>query len=292
MEKILFVYNSNSGKKNVAGLLDRITEIFASEGKVLTLYRLGDKVNDIHTLLADGGFDGVVVCGGDGSVNFVAKALIDNGVDIPLGVIPNGTCNDFSRSLGMPTDVLLCARLVAQGKTAPIDIGFINGGEGIFVNEIAGGVLVTASFSTDQNLKKMFGPFAYYVTGLGELANMRPFDIKIETENGVYNEQALVFLVLNGTDISGFSNVVKDARMQDGKMDILVFKDAKPLEVTDTLLRFVSGADFKEESVLRIKAKKCTITCDNSITTTVDGEHGPAFPLSLEMKKQTINVYC
>ena len=292
MEKILLVYNSNSGKKTIASHLDRITEIFASEGKILTLYRFGDVINPLADVLKSGGYDGVVVCGGDGSVNYVVKTLIDNGIDIPLGVIPGGTCNDFSRSLGMPSDIILCARLIAQGKTRPVDIGIINGGEGVFVNELAGGVIVNASFNTDQNLKKMFGPLAYYVTGLGELANLRPFDIKIEADGAHYDEQALVFLVLNGTDISGFSNVIKDALMQDGKMDILVFKDAKPLEITDALLRFISGVEFKDQSVLRIKASECKIVCNGNIKTTVDGERGPDFPLTLTMKQQAINVYC
>ena len=291
LEKILLIYNPNSGKKTITTHLDKIIEIFSSADKLVTLYRIGDMNYTIEEVISSNEFDGVVVCGGDGSVNTVVKILLDTGKDIPIGVIPCGTCNDFSRSLGMPNDIVLCARLIAQGKTAKIDIGFINN-ESVFVNELAGGVIVTASFSTDQNLKKMFGPLAYYVTGIGELANIKPFDITVETEEQTYNEQALVFLVLNGTDISGFSNVIKEAQMQDGKMNILIFKDAKPLEITDTLLRFVSGTEFKEKSVTRIQTHKCKITCPDNINTTVDGERGPSFPITLEMKKQAIQIYC
>ncbi|MBQ8606233.1 MAG: YegS/Rv2252/BmrU family lipid kinase [Clostridia bacterium] len=291
MEKILLMYNPNSGKKNIAASLDKIVEIFVQAGKLVTLYRIGSEYS-FEQVLSDGDFNGLVVCGGDGSVNIAVKTILEMGIDIPIGVIPTGTCNDFSRSLGMPNDILLCARLIAQGKTAKTDIGIINGGEGVFVNELAGGVMVTASFSTDQNMKKMFGPLAYYVTGIGELANMKPFDMIVETEEQTYKEQALVFLVLNGTDISGFSNVIKEARMQDGEMDILIFKDANPLEVTDTLFRFVSGGEFKDSSVVRIRTSKCKITCDNNITTTIDGERGMPFPLKLEMKKQAVQIYC
>lgn len=292
MEKLLLVYNPKSGKKNIASMLDRIIEIFASEGKLTTLYRIGENKFSVKDVLEKEKYDGVVVCGGDGSVNTIVKTIIDMELDVPVGVLPNGTCNDFARSLGMPSDIMKCARLISQGKTTETDIGIINGGESVFVNELAGGVLVAASFSTDQNLKKMFGPLAYYVAGIGELANIKPFDIIVETEEKTYHEQALVFVVLNGTDMSGFSNVIKDARMQDGEMDILIFKDAKPLEITDTLLRFVSGSEFKEKSVVRIKTSRCKIICDNKISTTVDGEKGPEFPLKLEMKKQAVKIYC
>ena len=292
MEKILLIYNPNSGKKNIAAHIDKITEIFSAEEKLVTLYRIGDKNNlPLSGLIQDGGFDGIVVCGGDGSVNSIAKIMLDSKADIPLGVIPNGTCNDFSRSLGMPGDIIRCARLIAQGNVTQTDIGYINGKEAIFVNELAGGVLVSASFSTDQNMKKLFGPLAYYVTGLGELANIKPFELKIETEEKTYVEQALVFLVLNGTDISGFSNVIKEAQMQDGEMDILVFKDAKPLEITDTLLKFVTGGNFREENVVRIRTPKCRISCTAYISTTVDGEKGPDFPLELEMRQKALKIY-
>ncbi len=292
MEKILLIYNPNSGKKSVVNHLDKIVEIFSSAGKITTLYRIGDAPYTIETVIKEGNFDGIVVCGGDGSINTVAKTLTDANIDIPIGVIPTGTCNDFSRSLGMPSDILLCARLIAQGKIEKTDIGIINGGKQVFVNELAGGVLVTASYTTDQNLKKMFGPLAYYMTGIGELANIKPFNITVETDDETYHEQALIFLVQNGTDISGFSNVIKEAKMQDGEMDILIFKDAKPLEITDTLLRFVSGSEFKDKNVVRIRTSKCKITCDDAITTTVDGEKGPDFPITLEMKKQALKIYC
>lgn len=48
----------------------------------------------------------VVICGGDGSVLWVVKEVIEAGVDIHkivFGIIPIGTGNDFSRTLGWLT---------------------------------------------------------------------------------------------------------------------------------------------------------------------------------------------
>ena len=141
MEKILLIYNPNSGKKNIAAHIDKITEIFSAEEKLVTLYRIGDKNNlPLSGLIQDGGFDGIVVCGGDGSVNSIAKIMLDSKADIPLGVIPNGTCNDFSRSLGMPGDIIRCARLIAQGNVTQTDIGYINGKEAIFTKVVGGDI--------------------------------------------------------------------------------------------------------------------------------------------------------
>ena len=294
MKNVLFIYNPNSGKRVISSQLDKLVGIFTEEGMIPTIARIGaiDDNDSVRELIASGRFDGVIVAGGDGSVNTIIKTVLDTGADIPVGIIPTGTCNDFSRSLGMPGDIIRCARLIAQGNVMRVDIGFINGGESIFINEIGGGVLATVSFSTDQNLKKLFGPLAYYINGIGELANLKPFELKLTTPEQEYDEQALVFAILNGTDMSGFSNVIRDAQMQDGMMDILIFKDANPLEITDSLLKFVSGGEFKDENVVRIRTSKCTIDCSANVSTTVDGEKGPAFPFTLEMKKQAIQIYC
>lgn len=44
-----------------------------------------------------------IVCGGDGTVLWVVKEMAEIGIDIhkvPVGIIPIGTGNDFSRAMG------------------------------------------------------------------------------------------------------------------------------------------------------------------------------------------------
>ena len=68
MEKILFVYNPASGKRNIASHLDKIISIFTEEDKIPTLFRLGENNgNSVKDIITSGDFDGIVVAGGDGS---------------------------------------------------------------------------------------------------------------------------------------------------------------------------------------------------------------------------------
>jgi len=55
---------------------------------------------DWETALEAG--DIVLVAGGDGTVNRVARACLEH--DAILGVLPSGTANDFARNLGLPED--------------------------------------------------------------------------------------------------------------------------------------------------------------------------------------------
>lgn len=72
-----------------------------------------------------GELDGIVVGGGDGSVNGAANLLAGTGV--PLGVLPLGTLNHFARDSGMPADPEAAARVIAAAAPRAVDVAEVNG---------------------------------------------------------------------------------------------------------------------------------------------------------------------
>ncbi|MBR5783309.1 MAG: YegS/Rv2252/BmrU family lipid kinase [Clostridia bacterium] len=292
MERLLLMYNpASGGGKRIKSMLDGIIEIFQAKDKFITTYRLDHTTpSTLEEVLDAGDFDGVLVCGGDGSAKFVGGLLSKKGLDIPLGVLPNGTCNDFARSLGLPNDLLKSAKILAEGRTKWVDVGLINNEE-YFVNEIAGGMMVGVSYNVEDSLKQTLGPLAYYIAGMNELTKLKTYPLHIETVEGrVYDIDAYLFLALNGRDAAGMTGLSKDAVMDDGKMDIIIFKKSNLIDVTDTLLKFVTTSDFQEKCVERIVTAGCTVTCAVALNTTVDGEKGPQAPLHIEMLPRKLNV--
>lgn len=77
-----------------------------------------------------GELDGIVVGGGDGSVNGAANLLAGTGV--PLGVLPVGTLNHFARDLGLPADPAEAAAVIARAAPRAVDVAEVNGR--VFVN--------------------------------------------------------------------------------------------------------------------------------------------------------------
>ncbi|MBK7975046.1 MAG: diacylglycerol kinase [Deltaproteobacteria bacterium] len=66
----------------------------------------------------------VVVAGGDGTINAVARATLASGC--PLGVVPHGTFNYFGRAHGLPTEPVDAARLLLSARARPVQVGLIN----------------------------------------------------------------------------------------------------------------------------------------------------------------------
>ena len=286
------MYNpASGGGKRIKAQLDKIIEIFQTKDKFITVYRLDRTTpTSFEQVMESGHYDGIIACGGDGSAKFIGGLLARKDMKIPMGILPGGTCNDFARSLGIPTDLIKAAKALAEGRVKPVDVGLIGETE-YFVNEIAGGVLVNVSYNVDDNLKQTLGPLAYYLAGMNELTKIKTFPMVIDTVEGQHYEiDAYLFLALNGRNAAGMSGLSKDAIMDDGKLDIIVFKKSKLIDVTDTLLKFVTTSDFQEKCVERIVTAGCTISCGEVVVTTVDGEKGPALPLDIKMLKQKINV--
>src|SRR5690348_11786316 len=96
-------------------------------------------VGDATAFAADAarrGVDVVAAVGGDGTLNEVVNGL--DGYDVPLGVIPVGTANDFARQVGIPADADHAMDVILQRKPRRFDTASLNGRR--FLNVSTGGV--------------------------------------------------------------------------------------------------------------------------------------------------------
>ena len=93
-----------------------------------------------------GSVDAVAACGGDGTVNAVATALV--GSEIPLVAVPQGTLNHFAKDLGMPEDLGEVARVIAAGRELRVDVGEVNGR--VFLNNSSIGAYPRATRIRDE----------------------------------------------------------------------------------------------------------------------------------------------
>ena len=80
------------------------------------------------------------------------------------------------------------------------------------------------SRKTDPNLKNTLGVVSYYLWALPELSHMKSVDVTLTVEDTVYEEKMLFMVVMNGRAAGGFKNVAPDAEINDGLLDVLLFK--------------------------------------------------------------------
>ncbi len=283
MEQALFLYNTRSGRGNIARNIDAIRAVFAPK------YDLAVEGIDFtkNPFDAHPGLRLVVVAGGDGTVNYVANRMKERNLDILIGVIPAGTANDFAGALGMDHDPVKAARQIVDGVEQRVDCGRVNGLH--FVNVFSFGLFTTTSQRTPDERKHKIGKLAYIIEGIKELRTMHAFPLKIVADGEKFDFNALMVLVFNG-ETAGSFHLARRACIQDGLLDCLLLRHRNILLSCWAMIRFLMGGNPR--SVCQLRARHIEITSTIDEPTDVDGQKGADFPLTVDCLSGALRVLC
>ncbi|HEX8281703.1 MAG TPA: diacylglycerol kinase family protein, partial [Chthoniobacterales bacterium] len=236
MKKTAIILNPAARGERAKRLHARVAAL--TEGAVLrATSRCGDAECLARTAVAEG-FRTVVAAGGDGTVNEVVNGIA--GSNAAIGLLPLGTMNVFAMELGLPsTDLAKCWDLIREGQTREVDLPSANGK---FFAQLAGvGLDAQCVKETSRAFKRSFGPLSYIVSA-AQIASRPPPRLRIESEHAVTEEGSFV-LVGNGRLYGGPFPFFKQAVIDDGLFDVLVFKRLNYLE----MMRYLQDVIFSSQ---------------------------------------------
>lgn len=160
--------------------------------------------------------EGVLIGGGDGTVNQVLPALLD--VEVPLGLLPLGTGNDLARTLGLPLEPRDAARALVSGRIRSIDVAWAN--ERPFLNAAGIGISGTLARELSRDTKTRLGVLSYPAAVLKALYRQRSFAITARTGEGkCISLDAVQVTVANGVYYGGGTPIGTDAAIDDARLD-------------------------------------------------------------------------
>lgn len=284
MKQAVFLYNTQSGKGKAARSVEAICTVFRAYG-----YEIEPRLIDFSANPFDGNetIDLMVVAGGDGTVNYVVNAMKRKGLDIPLGVIPSGTANDFARALGMSREPLEAARQIASGGVERVDVGCVNGLW--FVNIFSFGIFTTTSQRTPDERKHKIGKLAYIIEGVKEFRTMHAVPLEIEADGERFDLRSLMVLIFNGETAGGF-HLARRSSIKDGLFDCILLEKKNFFRSTLAMCRYLAGGSPK--IVRHLRARRIDIRSSVNEPTDVDGQKGAEFPLHIECLAGGLRVMC
>ena len=278
MKKLLYIYNPAAGRKTAKSSLSDALEIFARQGYEITVHPTQERGDATAAVIRQGAqHDRVVCCGGDGTLNETVQGLLA----LPeeqrpvLGYIPAGTTNDFSRTLELPKAVAELAEVAGAGLPRPIDVGDAQGR--LFTYVAAFGLFTDVAYSTPQANKNLLGHFAYVLEGMGRLANIPSYHMKVTTAEGHEVEGDFIYgMVGNTVSVGGLVNLPRDmVRLDDGLFEVILLRQPRTFEDWQSILTALTTLEPDEDgAVVAFSAGEVTFTCDRDVAWTVDGEFG------------------
>ena len=288
MKKVRFIYNPYSVENIILHELDKVMKLHQEKGYQVVPYRIQkDKDIDEAFDIIDKDYNYVLVAGGDGTVDSVVNAMMNRGIDLPIGILPVGTANDFGKFIGIPSDVTKACNQILESEPKAVDIGKIN--DKYFINVASSGLFTDVSQKTDLNLKNTIGKLAYYLKGIEEIPNFRRLKVHLKSKEVDFDGEMYLILVFNGQTAGNFKLATR-ADVNDGYLDVIMIKAVPIIEILPLFIKILKGEHLDSDKVIYFKTDDILIESEEDIVVDIDGEKGPDFPLRIRCIKGGIKV--
>lgn len=228
---------------------------------------------------------GVIALGGDGFIHEIIQHLVSR--DIPLGVIPCGTGNDFARSIGvfdLPFSRQL--ELIEKHDATHIDLGrvqdqwfaaILSSGFDALVNDRA------------NSMRWPRGRMRYNIAMIEKLIALRPHSYRIRVDERYLEVQATLVTVANGSSYGGGMKVCPDASITDGLFDVMVLGRVSRIELLKVFPKVYRGGHVGHPAVTFYRCNEIEI--DGSGSSFADGEPIAQLPLRAKCVSAALKVW-
>lgn len=270
---------------------------------------------DAATIANDAARKGVkliIACGGDGTVSEVANGILSSGKDAELGIVPSGTGGDFRRSLEIPAASRAAARVLREGKTRHIDVGRIsfrdhNGAEAMryFVGVASCGMSTKViqrvkaggpDWLPANTPKWLGGRIAFGASLLQTAMRSEPTRLLVQLDDAHERHLLVTNLVIaNARYFGGGMKIAPDAKLTDGKFDVIGVGDLGAMKIFTSAPRVYFGSHLSLPQVSHALARKVVVRPAErgaEVDLEVDGELPGKLPATFQIIPEALRVRC
>jgi len=237
----------------------------------------------------------VLVAGGDGTVHEAVNGLV--GSDTAMGVLPIGTGNVWAKEIGLPTltltqpdRLLAAARMLVDGEVRWVDVG--QAGDRYFL--ICAGVgidsTVAAQMEPRTRASKQLGALAYLSAGVGIAREFGGVRSTVVIDGRTIRTKIVLVVVSNIQLYGGLVKMTPEARLDDGLLDVRVFKGMGPAWVFRHVAGVFTHRHLRDPMVSHYQGRQVTIYTAEPFPIQLDGEPVGMTPISLNVVPRALRV--
>lgn len=280
MQEILVILNPAARSERAKNAWRRIEKL---PNCLLRMTTAPGDARAVAEAAVEEGFTRIVAAGGDGTINEVVNGIA--GRDVALGILPVGTMNVFAAELGLPGDLEEAWAIIRAGRTRRVDL--VRANQQYCVQLAGVGLDAQVVQATSWEFKKNFGPLSYLISA-AQIAAKKPPRLIVEAD-GVTREGSFV-LIGNGRYYGGPVAFFKEARIDDGKLDVLIFKNLAYLDIARYLATVFMGKHTQQHDVEYFQTKKALVRSDEDVPVEVDGEVVTSLPVTFRISSRKLRV--
>jgi diacylglycerol kinase (ATP) len=225
------------------------------------------------------GIDALVAVGGDGMLNLALQCVA--GTDVPLGIIPSGTGNDFATLLGIPAhDNAAAADVIVDNLVRTVDAARITheGGGTWFAGVMSSGF----DSAVNERANRMAWPKGrarYNLAIMAELSVFKALPFTVVVDDVVHDQEAMLVAVGNGVSYGGGMKVTPGAQIDDGLLHVTVLGRVSKPEFLRVFPRVYKGTHVEHPAVTVLTGREIRLSAPGAISY-ADGERIAPLPVT------------
>ncbi len=274
---ILLVVNPIAGDTDKENIINLVRSEISVRNLSLEIYKTTSKddKNAIDRIIEKSRPSRILVVGGDGTISLVAQCIHQK--EICLGIIPAGSANGMAVNLGLPIELTEQIGIALSDNIMKIDVVFIDDKPCLHIADLG----INAELVKNYENSSIRGKLGYFLQSFPTILNSEsPFEFKIETDEGVIEKTGILLAIANANKFGTGANINPTGKINDGKFEILVFKN---LDLVEILKTAQDAPEMSPDFVSVISTNKATITNKTKVPFQIDGE--------FIGETQTINVH-
>lgn len=282
---LLINSKARAGGQGIEGIRDALIK-----GGINLIEPAGEETADVAAAIraSRDQVDLVIIGGGDGTLHHALEGLVET--QLPLGIVPLGTANDFARTLNLPIDPLQACDIIVQGRAQNVDLGEVNGK--FFCNVASIGLAVNVTEQLKHESKSRWGVLAYGLAALKSLRGSRSFHVEIEGDAGRFRVWTRQVTVGNGRSYGGGMTVDESATATDGTLHLFSLETERWWHLIPLLPSLWRGRLQAEPNVRTLSGEHFHIrTPGHPQKLTADGEVVCTTPAEFRCIPKAIEVY-
>lgn len=314
------IYNPSGGQVVIRRELGNVIAYLERCGWSATLRETGrpGEATELARQAVARGTEVVIAAGGDGTVNEVANGLVNTGA--ALGVLPVGTTNSWALQMGIPAlnpmlpgtqaarlmagleelmprpfpvnyyrKVLLdAARVLVEGRVVAVDVGELAGRHFL----ISAGVGLEAAIIESISLreKRALGSWAYILTAIESALDYTGTEVSLNLDGRLLNVSTPLIVVSNIQLYGGMMAIGPRACVNDGKLDVCIFKGEGFFTYVQHALKVLSHRHLKDPRVEYYQCREISIEAARPLPVHVDGDPFTTTPVTIRALPSSLKV--
>jgi diacylglycerol kinase (ATP) len=286
--RIVILLNPNAGRGKARLVLREALEVMQRAGVEIGVRESRDAQHllALARRAAAEKPDAIVSLGGDGTHHYVVNGIV--GSEIPLGIIPCGSGNDFAKGLGIPTEARAAAEALCARNTCRVDLG--RAGNTVYAGIAGAGFDSVVTRYANERVRRLRGSCAYAWSILRCLKSYRPEPLEIVSDVQEFSGEVIFAAVGNNVSYGGGIHLTPRAKLDDGLLDVCIVPYMGKLEFLRWVPSAYRGEHLRHPRIIYFQARRVSLSTTSRLELFGDGEFMQELPTTIEIVPRALPV--